>query len=208
MTCAEPLSFTQLLSSGKNYLLVVRPNCRIRILSAAVILLGVQILLGSDGNQLIGTPAPEWNNQEWMNSQPLRLSQLKGKVILLRFFMESSCPLCRASAPYLNEFFARYKEKGLIVIGMYTPKPAPMNVPIEDVRRYVKDYGFQFPVSLDNDWATLNKFWLDRVPNADFTSVSFLIDQNGIIRYIHKGGQYNNEDTQNIRKKIEELLEE
>jgi len=184
----------------------VGTTCRIRILSTAAILLGVQILLGSDADQLIGTPAPEWNNQEWINSQPLRLSQLKGKVILLRFFMESSCPLCRASAPYLNEFFAKYKEKGLIVIGMYTPKPEPMNVSIEDVRRYVKDYGFQFPVALDNDWATLNKFWLNHVPNADFTSVSFLIDQKGIIRYIHKGGQYSSGDTQNIRKKIEELL--
>jgi peroxiredoxin len=159
-----------------------------------------------NAEQLIGTPAPEWNNQQWINSPPLRISDLKGKVILVRFFMDSSCPFCRASAPFLNEFFNTYKNKGLIVIGMYTPKPSPMDVPIEDVRKYVKDYGFEFPVALDNDWATLNKFWLNRLPDADFTSVSFLIDKKGIVRYIHKGGQYDREDVKIIRNKIEELL--
>ena len=89
---------------------------------------------------------------------------------------------------------------------MYTPKPSPMDVPIEDVRKYVKDYGFEFPVALDNDWATLNKFWLNRVPDADFTSVSFLIDKKGIVCYIHKGGQYDREDVKNMREKIEKML--
>jgi len=129
--------------------------------------------MASQAEKVIGTPAPEWNNQQWINSPPLRISDLKGKVILVRFFMDSNCPFCRATAPYLNEFYNAFKDQGLIVIGMYTPKPSPMDVPIEEVRKYVKDYEFQFPVALDNDWATLNKFWLDRVPNADFTSVSF-----------------------------------
>jgi peroxiredoxin len=176
------------------------------LIVSLLILFAFQILLASDGGQLIGTPAPEWNNQQWINSQPLHLSDLKGKVILVRFFMDSSCPLCRASAPYLNEFFDTFNDRGLIIIGMFTPKPAPRSVPISDVRKYVKEYGFQFPVALDNDWATLNKFWLDRVPDADFTSVSFLIDKKGIVRYIHKGGQYDREDAKDIRKKIEELL--
>jgi peroxiredoxin len=175
-------------------------------IATLIIIFIFQISFAFSGEQIIGTPAPEWNNQKWINSPALRISDLKGKVIFVRFFMDSSCPLCRASAPYLNEFYKTFKDKGLIVIGMYTPKPTPMNVPIEDVRNYVKDYGFQFPVALDNDWATLNKFWLDRVPDADFTSVSFLIDKEGIIRYIHKGGQYDPEDVKNIRKKILGLL--
>jgi peroxiredoxin len=165
-----------------------------------------EVSFASNAEQLIGTPAPDWNNQQWINSPPLRISDLKGKVILVRFFMDSSCPFCRASAPYLNELYSAFKNKGLIVVGMYTPKPSPMNVPIEDVRKYVKDYGFEFPVALDNDWATLNKFWLDRMPDADFTSVSFLIDKKGIVRYMHKGGQYDPDDVKRIREKIEELL--
>jgi peroxiredoxin len=179
---------------------------KILIVSTSIIIFAIQIAMASQGKNLIGTSAPEWNNQQWINSPPLRISDLRGKVIFVRFFMDSNCPFCSASAPYLNEFYNSYKNKGLIVIGMYTPKPSPMNVPIDEVRKYVKDYGFEFPVALDNDWATLNKFWLDRVPDADFTSVSFLIDKKGIVRYIHPGGKYENQDVQNIRKLIEELL--
>src|SRR6185312_4361512 len=152
-------------TSAKNsaYLLAVKI-----LIVLLVTLFAFEASFASNAEQLIGTPAPEWNNQQWINSPPLRITDLKGKVILVRFFMDSSCPFCRASAPYLNEFFNAFKDQGLIVIGMYTPKPSPMDVPIEEVRKYVKDYEFQFPVALDNDWATLNKFWLDRVPDADF----------------------------------------
>ena len=169
-------------------------------------LLAVLILLGLAGDRLIGTSAPEWDNQQWINSPPITISQLKGKVVLLRFFMESSCPFCRATAPYLNQFYAKYKDRGLVIIGMYTPKPSPSETPFQDVQRYVRDYGFQFPVALDNDWSTLTKYWLDRTPDADYTSVSFLIDKKGTIRYIHPGGAYSAQDAAEIEKKIEELL--
>jgi peroxiredoxin len=164
--------------------------------------------LAFSGEQLIGTPAPAWNNAKWINSAPLKLSALKGNIILVRFFMESSCPFCRASAPYLNQFYSKYKDKGLIVIGMYTPKPAPRATSTGTVKRYVDDYGFQFPVAIDDDWQTLNKYWLDRVPDADFTSVTFLIDKKGIIRYIHPGGAYDQKDAANLDKTIEALIHE
>jgi peroxiredoxin len=188
-------------AENSTYLLIVKI-----LIALLITMFAFEVSFASNAEQLIGTPAPDWNNQQWINSPPLRISDLKGKVILVRFFMDSSCPFCRASAPYLNEFFSTFKNKGLIVIGMYTPKPSPMNVPIEDVQKYVKEYGFEFPVALDNDWATLNKFWLDRMPDADFTSVSFLIDKKGIVRYMHKGGQYDPDDVKRIREKIEELL--
>jgi peroxiredoxin len=165
-------------------------------------------LMAFAGEQLTGTRAPEWKNTEWINSPPLSLSQLRGKVVLIRFFMESTCPMCRGSAPYLNQVYKEYADDGLVVIGMYTPKPAPKQTDISLVKGYVKDYGFQFPIALDNDWATLKKYWLDRVPNADYTSVSFLLDRNGIIRMIHPGGLYSSEDAAALQKKIEELLKE
>src|SRR3990172_1969147 len=164
------------------------------------------VLLGSAGAQLVGTPAPDWNNQQWLNSTPLYLSELKGRAVFLRFFTDPSCPFCRASAPFLNELHSRYQQKGLVVIGMYTPKPAPRETKMEEVGRFVNDYGFEFPVALDNDWATLKKYWLDRTPDADFTSVSFLIDARGIIRYVHPGGTYTNQDMSEIQKKLEAYL--
>ena len=164
--------------------------------------------LAFSGDRLIGTAAPEWSNEKWINSSPLKLSNLKGKVVLLRFFMESACPYCRASAPYLNRFYSEYKDRGLIVIGMYTPKPRPHETPSETVKGYVNDYGFHFPVAIDDDWQTLNHYWLDRVPDADFTSVSFLIDKEGVVRYIHPGGAYEPKDASEIEAKIQKLLSE
>jgi peroxiredoxin len=163
-------------------------------------------LLAFSGSALVGSRAPEWTNDQWLNSEPLKLSQLKGKVVLLRFFMESSCPLCRASAPYLNDFYSAYKDEGLVVIGMYTPKPRPRKTDIETVKQFVTDYGFSFPIAVDDDWSTLKSFWLNRVPDADYTSVSFLIDRNGIIRYIHPGGAYSEEDAHALKSSIEKLL--
>lgn len=155
---------------------------------------------------LIGTSAPEWSNDRWINSGPLQLSQLRGKVIFIRFFMDSTCPFCRASAPHLNELHETYKGQGLVVIGMYTPKPEPRPTGTRLVQQYVKDYGFSFPVAVDDDWATLKRFWLDRVSAADYTSVSFLIDKKGVIRFIHPGGVYSKEDVGVIKKRIEELI--
>ncbi len=144
----------------------------------------------SDWHALIGSRAQEWNNRDWINSKPLKLSDLRGKVVLLRFFMESSCPMCSATAPSLNYFYSKYKARGLVVVGMYTPKPFPEPRSVDQVQKYVRDFKFEFPVALDNDWSTLNAFWLNRVFHPDFTSISFLIDRKGVIRFIHPGGKY------------------
>ncbi len=153
--------------------------------AGAVILLASAAVAG-----IVGEPCPEWDNSKWVQGGPLRLADLRGKVVLLRFFMESDCPYCRATAPALNEFHGELGPRGLVVVGMYTPKPRPRATSVEAVRRHVEAYGFQFPVAVDDDWATLHRLWLDRVPSADFTSASLLIDRRGIVRHVHPGGLY------------------
>ena len=99
---------------------------------------------------------------------------------------------------------------------MFTPKPRPRPVTVEEVRRYVESYGFRFPVAVDDDWATLRKLWLSRVPDASFTSASLLIDRNGIVRHVQKGGVYAKDaatadarrDYADMRSAIERLLSE
>ena len=98
------------------------------------------LMLAFAGDNLIGSKAPEWNNKDWLNSKPLQLADLRGKVVLIRFFMESNCPMCRASAPHLNEFHRLYKDRGLVVIGMYTPKPEPRKTSVDTVATFVRDY--------------------------------------------------------------------
>jgi peroxiredoxin len=142
------------------------------------------------GAEIIGQPCPDWSNDKWAQGEPVHLADLRGKVVLLRFFMESDCPYCHATAPSLNDFHREFGPRGLAVVGMYTPKPRPRATSIEVVRRHVDAYGFQFPVAVDDDWSTLRRLWLDRVPSADFTSASLLVDRRGIVRHVHPGGVY------------------
>jgi thiol-disulfide isomerase/thioredoxin len=142
---------------------------------------------------IIGLPVPEWPAKPpdlWVQGGPLTLADLRGKVVLIRFFMESDCPYCRGTAPALNEFHEEFGKDGLVVVGMFTPKPNPRPVNRNDVRAYVTSYGFAFPVAVDADWSTLRALWLDRVPDAEFTSASLLVDRRGILRHVQKGGIY------------------
>ena len=159
-----------------------------------------------EGAELIGTPAPEWDATEWIGSPPLKLSALRGKVVLVRWFTSSDCPYCTASAPALNQLHADYARRGLVVIGMYHHKrPEPLTT--EGARGWTRELGFRFPVAVDRDWRTLNRWWLGARKRA-FTSVSFLIDRRGIIRHIHPGGRLalGEPDFTAMRAKIEELL--
>ena len=146
-----------------------------------------QGLIAKEGDELIGKPAPEWGTLEWMNSQSLKLNALGDKVVLIRWWTET-CPYCSRSAPALNEFHDTFKDKGLVVIGMYHPKP-PGPRRQKALEKAVTRLGFEFPIALDMDWDTLKRYWLAKGGHR-WTSVSFLIDKRGKIRYIHPGGEY------------------
>ena len=146
-----------------------------------------QGLMAKEGDELIGELAPEWGTLKWMNSQPLKLSELEDKVVLIRWWTET-CPFCSNSAPALNEFHDIFKEKGLVVVGMYHPKP-PGPRRQKALEKAVKRLGFEFPIALDMDWSRLRRYWLSNSRHR-WTSVSFLIDKRGKIRYIHPGGEY------------------
>ena len=168
---------------------------------------------------ILGQAVPEWPAKpasSWVQGGPLTLAGLRGKVVLIRFFMDADCPYCRATAPSLNEFHDAFAASGLVVIGMYTPKPRPRAVGVDEVRRSVKAYGFAFPVSVDADWSALRRLWLEPVPNAPFTSATLLIDRRGILRHVQKGGVYAKDtsdpqarqDYQDMREAIVALLAE
>lgn len=143
-----------------------------------------------DGASIVGLPAPEWPRVRWVQGGPLRLADLRGRTVLVRFFMDERCPLCQATAPALNEFDREFRPKGLVVVGFYTPKPRPRATSVQTVRGYVRSFGFRFPVAVDDQWKVLRRLWLDRVPEARFTSASLLIDSRGIVRHVQMGGVY------------------
>ena len=162
-------------------------NLRIGSILLLMLLIINQRLTAKEGDELIGKPASEWRTLEWLNSQPLKLSELEDKVVLIRWWTET-CPFCSRSAPALNEFHETFKDKGLVVIGMYHPKP-PGPRRQKALEKAVKRLGFEFPIALDMDWGTLRRYWLAKGKHR-WTSVSFLIDKRGKIRYIHPGGEY------------------
>lgn len=141
-----------------------------------------------EGKELIGTKPVEWTVSDWINSKPLTLESLRGKVVLVRWWTAPDCPYCSASAPALNGFWQKYREKGLVVVGMYHHKSST-TLTRKHVEEQAHELGFGFPLAIDTDWKTLRRWWLARNERR-WTSVTFLVDREGVIRFIHPGGAF------------------
>lgn len=140
------------------------------------------------GRELLGTRPPEWQVGTWLNTTPLTLAGLRGKVVLVRWWTGPECPYCTASADGLNALWKKDRDRGLVVIGMYHHK-SPTPLTREHVETQVRRLGFEFPIGIDEDWTTLRRWWLDG-QRRGWTSVTFLLDREGVIRHIHPGGAY------------------
>jgi peroxiredoxin len=163
----------------------------------------------SDVSSIAGKTAPAWELPTWFNSKPLHTTDLKGRVVLVRWFMSSECQYCSATAPSLVALHDAYEPEGLTIVGMYHHKSESPLV-VENVRELVQDhYGFKFPIAIDDDWKTLKRWWLDAHPES-WTSVSFLVDRKGVVRFVHLGGEYPPEsaDYRQMRTWIDELVAE
>lgn len=139
------------------------------------------------GVELLGQPAPEWRFDRWVRGGPLSLAGLRGKVVVLRWWNED-CRYCRATLPGLERLQHEHP-RDLVVIGVFHPKP-PHPVSDAHVTRVARTLGFSGPIAFDGHWRTLDRYWLDGHPERDWTSVSFLIDRGGVIRWVQGGGEY------------------
>ena len=163
---------------------------RSKLLAVAALLVSIfplRMAAVTAGQEKIGTPAPRLALNKWINSQPLDVENLKGKVVLVRWWTDT-CELCAATAPALRQLQQEFGGRGLVVIGVFHPKPAG-DWNVQRIQRAVSKYEFTFPVALDGDWAALRRWWLEGA-NREYTSVSFILDKNGVIRYVHPGGEY------------------
>jgi len=140
----------------------------------------------SRGDDRLGLAAPPFELKNWLHSPPLEMPGLRGKVVLVRWWTEG-CPFCVATAPALRHFYRKYAA-GLMVIGIFHPKP-PGDWSIERMRRASDRLGFTFPVALDGEWSALRRWWPD-LERRGWTSVSFVVDKKGVIRYVQPGGEY------------------
>jgi cytochrome c biogenesis protein CcdA/thiol-disulfide isomerase/thioredoxin len=132
----------------------------------------------------------------WINSPPLSTKDLEGKVVVIDFWTYS-CINCIRSIPYVRAWYGRYRNDGLVVIGVHAPEFAFERNP-ENVIQAVQDLGIRYPVALDNDYVVWNRL------RNNYWPAHYFFDAKGQQRYHHFGeGRY--EESEMV---IRELLAE
>lgn len=129
-------------------------------------------------------PAPEFTGlQNWINSEPLTMEKLKGKVVLIDFWTYS-CINCIRTLPHITEWDRKYRDQGLVIVGVHAPE-FDFERKLDNVKMAVKEYGIHYPVAQDNNFDTWQQF------HNHFWPAHYLIDREGNVVYTHFGeGQY------------------
>ncbi|CAH2809115.1 MAG: DipZ protein [uncultured Caballeronia sp.] len=103
------------------------------------------------------TPTPEFTGiDKWLNSEPLSISQLRGKVVLIDFWTYT-CINCINTLPYVRDWNQKYKDQGLVVIGVHTPE-YPFERNTDNVKTAIKRFNITYPVAQDNRYATWSAY--------------------------------------------------
>jgi thiol-disulfide isomerase/thioredoxin len=119
----------------------------------------------------------------WFNSAPLNIADLRGKVVLVDFWTYG-CVNCVNTLPHVTELYAKYRDRGLVVVGVHTPE-FPFERSASNVQAALKRHGISYPVAQDNDSQTWNAW------HNQYWPAQYIVDQNGKIVYQHDGeGQY------------------
>ncbi len=120
---------------------------------------------------------------KWFNTTPLTMKELRGKVVLVDFWTYT-CINCIRTLPYTTSWWKKYEDKGLVIIGVHTPEFEFEKNP-DNVAKALKDFGIEYPVMQDNNYATWNAF------ANQYWPAEYFIDKNGNIRFTHFGeGNY------------------
>ena len=151
---------------------------------------------GSRGGA-VGNCAPEFDGtQEWINSEPLSMAELQGKVVLIDFWTYT-CVNCIRTLPYLQSWHERYGNDGLVIVGVHTPE-FEFEKLYENVAQATRNEGVAWPVVQDNEFSVWrsysNRYW----------PAKYLIDRSGVIQYRHFGEGKYAETEEWIRQLLEE----
>jgi thiol-disulfide isomerase/thioredoxin len=133
---------------------------------------------------------------EWLNSQPLTAAGLRGKVVLISFWTYTCINWLR-QLPYVRAWAEKYKDQGLVVIGVHTPEFA-FERNLDNVRRAAKDMRVDYPIAVDSDYAIWRAF------NNRYWPALYFVDAQGHIRH-HLFGEGAYEESEMI---LQQLLEE
>ena len=140
--------------------------------------------------------APALATGDWINSEPLKLNDLQGRVVLIEFWT-FGCINCRNTLPFIKGWHDRYGDKGLTVVGVHSPE-FDEERDVEKVRSEVGSLGIRYPVVTDNAYQTWNAY------NVEAWPTMFLLDKQGRIRWKHVGEGNYDEAEELIQKLLAE----
>ena len=149
------------------------------------------------GSRGVGAKAPDFQViANWINSQPLTMEELRGRVVLVDFWTYT-CVNCIRTMPYLKDWHAKYASQGLVIVGVHSPE-FEFEKLTENVTENARDFGLEYPIAQDNEFETWrayrNRYW----------PAKYLVDQEGVIRYTHFGEGAYGKTEQWIRRLLEE----
>jgi len=125
-------------------------------------------------------PAPEFQGvTRWINSQPLTMAKLRGRVVLVHFWT-NGCYNCVNNYPHYRAWQERYADKDVVIVGIHTPE-TPGERDVERIKAQANKHGLKFPIAVDNDGSNW-KAW----DNRCWPTV-YVIDRRGIVRYGWEG---------------------
>ncbi|WP_303582641.1 thioredoxin family protein [Flavitalea sp. BT771] len=133
---------------------------------------------------------------QWLNSKPLTTADLRGKVVLVEFWTYT-CINWRRTLPYVRAWAEKYKDQGLVVIGVHTPEFS-FEKEVDNVRWAAKDMKIGFPIAMDNNYAVWNAF------RNEYWPALYFVDAKGQIRH-HQFGEGSYEQSEKV---IQQLLAE
>ena len=144
----------------------------------------------------VGQPAPEITGGPWLNSEPLSLAGLRGRVVFVEFWTYG-CINCQNVLPQLRAWHERYAGAGLTIVGVHSPEFL-WEKPHDRVAAAVRELDIRYPVVQDNDFAIWKRFGTWAWPTA------VLVDRRGVIRYTHIGEGAYAETEAMIRRLLDE----
>jgi thiol-disulfide isomerase/thioredoxin len=132
----------------------------------------------------------------WINSDPVTMASLRGKVVLIDFWTYT-CINCIRTLPYVTSWYEKYKDDNFVVIGVHSPE-FEFEKNTANVENAATQYGITYPIAQDNDFKTWDAY------NNKYWPAHYLVDANGNIRYVHFGEGKYDETEKAIQKLIEE----
>jgi thiol-disulfide isomerase/thioredoxin len=151
------------------------------------------------------TAPPDISANEWIDQQPVKLSDLRGRVVLLDFWA-TWCGPCRVTLPRLQKWHETYKDKGLVIVGLTTFEGHAEGKPLTRAQEldYLRDFKKKFHLSYG--FAVADASENDRNYSVSSIPTTFLIDRRGVVRFISVGS--NDEESAALGKMIKKLIEE